>query len=107
MNGMDLGDLMKQAQKMTKQMGKIQADLKERVVEGSAGGGAVKVFMNGAQEVVDIKIAPETLDPDDVEMVQDLLTAALNQALKKSKNMAQAEMAKVTGSALPPGLLGM
>ncbi|MHC5036570.1 MAG: YbaB/EbfC family nucleoid-associated protein [Planctomycetota bacterium] len=107
MKGMDFGDLMKQAQKLTKQMNKIQGALKERVVEGSAGGGVVKVFMNGQQEVVGIKVNPDTLDPDDVEMLQDLLMVAVNQALKKSKDLAQAEMAKATGGALPPGLLGM
>ena len=107
MKGMDLGDLMKQAQKMTKQMGKIQTELKERVVEGSAGGEAVKVFMNGAQEVVDIKVSPEAVDPEDIEMLQDLLLAATNQAIKKSKDLAQAELSKVTGGSLPPGLLGL
>jgi hypothetical protein len=107
MKGMDFGDLMKQAQKMTKQMGKIQSSLKERIVEGTSGGGAIKVYINGSQEVVDIKVDPETLDPEEIDMFQDLLIAAINQALKKSKDLAQEEFAKVTGGALPPGLMGM
>ncbi len=107
MKGMDFGDLMKQAQKMTKQMAKVQSALKERVVEGTAGGGAVKVFMNGAQEVVGIKIDPGALDPDDVEMLQDLLMVSVNAAVKKAKDLAQTEMSKAAGGALPPGLLGM
>lgn len=104
---MDLNDLMRQAQKMTKQMGKIQNELKERVVEGSAGGGAVILYVNGAQEVVGVKISPEALDPDDPEMLQDLVMAAANQALKKAKEMAQAEMTKATGGMVPPGMLGL
>lgn len=107
MKGMDFGDLMKQAQRMTKEMSKIQSALKERIVEGAAGGGAVRVFMNGQQELVDVKVAPEALDPNDVDMLQDLITVAVNQAVKKSKDLAQAEMSKVAGGGLPPGLLGM
>lgn len=106
MKGMDFGDLMKQAQKMTKEMSKIQNSLKERVVEGSAGG-VVKAFVNGAQEVVGIKIDPQAVNPADVEMLQDLIQAAVNQAVKKSKDLAQAELGKATGGIVPPNLLGM
>jgi DNA-binding YbaB/EbfC family protein len=106
MKGMDFGDLMKQAQKMTKEMSKIQTALKERVVEGAAGG-VVKAFVNGQQEVVGIKIDKQAVNPDDVEMLQDLVQAAVNQALKKAKEMAQAELAKASGGLVPPNLLGM
>jgi DNA-binding YbaB/EbfC family protein len=101
-----LGDMFKQAQQMTKELARIQHELKERVVEGTAGGGVVKVHMNGQQEVLAVKMDPEAVDPDDVEMLQDLVVAAINQAVEKSKALAQKEMNKVTGGALPPGLLG-
>jgi len=107
MKGLDIGDLMKQAQKMTRQMNKVQEALKEKIVEGTAGGGVVKAYVNGNQEVVGIRIDPAAVDPQDVEMLQDAITAALNAALKKSKDLAQAEMTKATGSTLPTGLLGM
>ena len=105
MKGMDFGDLMKQAQQMTKEMSKVQSSLKERVVEGSAGG-VVKAFVNGHQELVGIKIDPQAVNPADVEMLQDLVQAAVNQAVKKSKELAQAELKKATGGLVPPGLLG-
>ncbi len=104
---MDFGDLMKQAQRMSKDMSKVQQELRERYVEGTAGGGAVKIVMNGGQEVVKVGVDPEALDPDDVEMLQDLLMAAVNQALKKSKDLAQQELGKIAGGAVPPGLLGL
>jgi len=101
-----IGDLLKQAQQMSKDLGKIQHDLKERVVEGTAGGGVVKVHMNGQQELLSLKIDPEAVDPDDVDMLQDLVLAAVNQAVKKSKALAQKEMGKLTGGMMPPGLFG-
>ena len=107
MKGLDIGDLMKQAQKMTRQMNKVQEALKEKIVEGAAGGGMVKAFVNGNQEVVGLKIDPAAVDPGDVDMLQDTVTAALNIALKKSKALAQAEMSKATGGNLPAGLLGL
>ena len=107
MKGLDIGDLMKQAQKMTRQMNKVQEALKEKIVEGAAGGGMVKAFVNGNQEVVGLKIDPAAVDPGDVDMLQDTVTAALNIALKKSKDLAQAEMSKATGGNLPAGLLGL
>jgi nucleoid-associated protein EbfC len=106
MKGVDFGDLMKQAQKMTKEMSKVQSSLKERVVEGTAGG-VVKAFVNGHQEIVGIKIDPQAVNPADVEMLEELVQAAVNQAVKKSKEMAQAELNKATGGMVPPGLLGM
>lgn len=101
-----MGDLMRQAQSMSKELGRIQHGLKERVVEGTAGGGVVKVLANGNQEFLSVTIDPEAVDPDDVEMLQDLIVAASNQAIEKAKALAQKEMGKVTGGMLPPGLLG-
>ena len=100
----DLGGLMKQAQKMQKEMARIQEELKERVVEANAGGGMVKVAVNGAQEIVSIKIDPEVIDPDDKEMLEDLILAAVTQGLKKAKELAEEEMSKVTGGLKLPGL---
>ncbi len=100
------GDLLKQAQQMSKDLAKIQHDLKDRIVEGTAGGGVVKVHMNGNQEVVALKIDPQAVDPADLEMLEDLLAAAFNQAVKKAKALAQKEMGKATGGMMPPGLLG-
>lgn len=105
MGGMgNIGDLMKQAQKMQKDMGRVQDELKERVVEGTAGGEMVKVLVNGATEVVSVKLAKEVVDPDDTEMLEDLVLAATNQAIKKAKDLAQNEMQKVTGGLNMPGL---
>ncbi len=100
----NMGEILKQAQQMSKDLAKIQHDLKDRIVEGTAGGSAVKVHMNGNQEIVGIKIEPSAVDPADLEMLEDLITAAVNQAMKKAKALAQKEMGKVTGGMLPPGL---
>jgi DNA-binding YbaB/EbfC family protein len=100
----NMGDLMKQAQKMQRDMARIQEELKERVVEGSAGGEMVKVLVNGANEVVSVKISPEVVDAEDLEMLEDLVLAAVNQGMKKSKELAQAEMQKVTGGLGLPGM---
>ncbi len=99
----NMGDLIKQAQQMQKQMAKAQEDLKQRVVEGSAGGGMVKCMVNGAQEVLSVKLDPEVLK-DDPEMLEDLIAAAVNQGLKKSQELAQKEMSKLTGGLGIPGL---
>ncbi len=99
----NLNKMMKQAQKMQQEMMSLQEELKERTVEASAGGGAVKVTVTGAQELVSITIAPEVVDPDDVEMLQDLVLAAVNEGLNKAREMAKAEMAKITGGITLPG----
>ncbi len=105
MTGMgDFSNLLKQAQKMQKEMGRIQTELRERVVEGTAGGGMVKVHVNGAQEVLSIKIDPQVVDPDDVDMLEDLVTAAVKQGLKNAKELSESEMAKLTGGINLPGL---
>jgi len=100
----DFSNLLKQAQKMQKEIGRIQAEMKERVVEGSAGGGMVKVHVNGAQEILSVKIDPKVVDPDDVEMLEDLVTAAVKQGLKSAKELSDKEMAKLTGGFNLPGL---
>ena len=100
----NIGDLMKQAQRMQKDLSRVQDDLKERVVEGTAGGEMVKVLVNGASEIVAVKLAKEVVDPDDLEMLEDLILAAANQGIKKSKELAQSEMGKVTGGLDLPGL---
>ncbi len=102
----DMMGLMKQAKQMQSKMAKIQEELAERTVEATAGGGAVKVIATGKQEIVEITISPEVVDSDDVEMLQDLVTAAVNEALRAAADMAQKEMAKVTGG-LGGGLGGL
>lgn len=100
-----MGKLMKQAQTFQKNMQTMREDLADRVVEGTSGGGMVKVQVNGVQEVISVKIDPEVVDPEDAEMLEDLVTTALAQALKKSKELNDGEMKKLTGSmGLPPGL---
>lgn len=97
----------KQAQKMQKQMDDLQNDLKERIVEASSGGGMVTVHANGKQEILSIKIDPEVVDPKDVQMLEDLILSAVSQALKKSQELYQTEMGKLTGGMNIPGLPGM
>lgn len=101
-----LGDLMRQAQKLQNQMAKLQEDLALRTVEGTAGGGMITVVANGKQEITSVKIDREVVDPQDVEMLQDLVMAAVNDALKKAQEMASSEMGKLTGglSLNMPGL---
>lgn len=99
--------VQKQAQKMQKQMEELQNDLKERVVDASSGGGMVTVHMNGKQEILSIKIDPEVVDPNDVQMLEDLILSAVSQAMKKSQELYQSEMGKVTGGLNVPGMPGM
>lgn len=97
--------MMKQVQKMQADMAKLQDELVNKTVEATAGGGAVKIVMNGKQEVQGLEIDPEVLNPDDAEMVQDLLIAVFNEALRKSQDMVSQEMNKITGGIkMPPGL---
>lgn len=104
MLGGNMGKYGKQFQDMQQQIEKVQADLRERVVEGTAGGGMVKAKVNGQQEVVDVKIEKDVINPDDKAMLEDLVLAAINEGVKKSKKLMEAEMAKVTGMMMPPGL---
>ncbi|MBN2809494.1 MAG: YbaB/EbfC family nucleoid-associated protein [Deltaproteobacteria bacterium] len=99
-----IGNLMKQAQQMQARMAKMQEEVGKRTVEAAAGGGMVKVVANGRQEIVSIVIEPEAVDPDDIEMLQDLVLAAINQALRESQAMMTDEMSKLTGGLKIPGL---
>ncbi len=101
-----LGDIMKQAQKMKAEMERIQAEAAAKTVEGSAGGGMVTAVANGKGELLSTKIDPEVLRSEDLEMLQDLVTAAVNDALRKARELLGQEMAKIAGGlGLPPGLL--
>jgi DNA-binding YbaB/EbfC family protein len=100
----NMGNMMKQAQKLQAKMLKLQEELADRTVEASAGGGMVKVVANGRQQVVGIAIEKEVVDPDDVDMLQDLILAAVNDALAKSQEMVSTEMSKLTGGLGIPGL---
>ena len=100
------GNLMKEAQKLQQQMEKMQAEVAQRKVDASAGGGMVTVEANGKQEIVSIKIDPEVINKDDAQMLEDLVLAACNEALRKSRDMMQQELGKLTGGLKIPGLGG-
>ena len=93
----NMNNLMKQAQRMQRQMEETTAALEEKEVTAAAGGGAVEVTVSGKKEVVKVKLAEEVVDPDDIEMLEDLIMAATNEALRKMEEMTQTEMAKITG----------
>ena len=99
-----LKNLMKQAQQMQAKLARVQEEMKTREVEATAGGGMVSVRASGAQEVLAIRIEREIVNPDDVEMLQDLVKAAVNEALRKSREMVAEEMGKITGGMGIPGL---
>ncbi len=102
----NLGNLVKQAQRMKAEMEKIQEEAAAKRVEGTAGGGMVTVVSNGRGDVVEVKIDREVAGPDDLEMLQDLIVAAANDALRKSRELLAQEMGRLTGGlGLPPGLL--
>ncbi len=101
-----MGDLLKQAQKMQDKMQKVQEELGGLQAEGSAGGGMVTAVANGKQEILEIHIDKEVVDPDDIEMLEDLVVAAINQALHNAQELASQEMGKAAGGMLgnlPPG----
>jgi DNA-binding YbaB/EbfC family protein len=100
-----MGNMMKQAQKLQAKMLKLQDELAERTVTASAGGGMIQVTANGRQQVTAIVIDPEVVDPDDVEMLQDLVMAAVNDALNKSQEMVSQEMGKLAPGMNIPGLI--
>ncbi len=100
-----MGNMMKQAQKLQAKMLKMQEELAERTVETSAGGGMISVVANGRQQIVSISIDKEVVDPDDVEMLQDLILAAVNDALSKAQEMVAGEMNKLTGGFNVPGMI--
>lgn len=97
MGGANFNNLMKQAQKMQQDMARVQEELKEKTVEATSGGGMITVIATGSKEIKEIKINPNAVDPDDVEMLEDLILAAVNEALRKSEEMASNEMGKLTG----------
>ena len=99
-----LKQMQKQAMGMQKQLAQIQADLKQRVYEGSAGGGMVTAHVNGQRELLAVKLAPEVVDPEDIEMLEDLITAAVAQGLKKAEEAHAEAMGKLTGGLSIPGL---
>lgn len=100
----NLGNIMNQAKMMQNRLAQIQEEMGNKTVEASAGGGMVSVTANGRQEILAIKIVPEVVNPDDVEMLQDLVQAAVNDVLRKAQEMMAQEMAKVTGGIKIPGL---
>ena len=108
-NGMgnmgNMGGMMNKVQKLQAEMGKMQEELKTRTIDVSAGGGAIKVVMNGEKQIQSLIIDPAAVDPEDVEMLQDLISAAINEAVKKVDDLMATEMGKLTGGLnLPPGM---
>ena len=104
---MNIGQIAKMAQQMQAQMAQVQAELRDATVEATAGGGAVRVVVSGAQELRAIEIDPAAVDPDEVEMLQDLVITAVNDGLARSKQLAEERMATVAGAIGVPGLPGM
>jgi hypothetical protein len=100
----NMGNMMKQVQKMQQEMARLQAEMEQKTVESSAGGGAVSVVVTGKKELKEIKINPAAVDPDDVEMLEDLILAAVNEGLRKAEEMVTGEMARITGGLNIPGL---
>jgi len=100
----DIGKLLKQAQQMQAKMAQVQAELAEKSVEASAGGGMVKVVMNGRHEVVSVTIDPEVVDPQDIEMLEDLVAAAVTEAANRVEEMVRDEMSSITGGIPLPGM---
>ena len=104
MGGGNMQQLARQAQKLQQQMTKMQEELEAREYEASAGGGMVTVKVSGKKELLGIEIKPEAVDPDDVEMLQDLVLAAVNEALRTANDTMEREMSKLTGGMSMPGL---
>ena len=100
----NMNSMMKQAQSLQKKMMKTQAELATKTIEASSGGGMIKVVANGAQKIESIVMEKEVVDPEDIEMLQDLVLAAVNDALNKSQEMVSSEMGKLTGGLNIPGL---
>jgi len=100
----NLGNIMKQAKKMQEKMTRLQQELETKTVEAQAGGGMVKVVVNGKFEVVSLKIEKDVVNSDDVEMLQDLIAAAVNEGIRKAQEMSAAEMGKITGGLSIPGM---
>ena len=106
MKGMpNMGNMLKKAQELQQKMAKLQEELGEKTVQASSGGGMVAVVANGKQEIVSIKIDPEVVDANDVEMLEDLVLAAINDALYQAKQMVSEEMSQLTGGVKIPGII--
>lgn len=104
MGGGNMNNLLKQAQKFQQQMERMQKDLEDKTFEASVGGGAVVAIANGKRQIVDIEIKPEVIDPDDPEMLQDLIITAVNESLKRAEEETANEMGKLTGGLNLPGM---
>ena len=102
--GGSMKNMLKEAKKVQEQLVQKQAELEEKEVEAASGGGAVTVRVNGRQEILSVKIKPEVVDPEDIEMLEDLVLTAVNEAVRKSQEMVSEEMAKITGGFNIPGL---
>ena len=101
---MGMGNLQRMAQQMQQEMVRIQSELAATIVDGSAGGGVVRASVTGKQELISVTIDPSAIDPDDVEMLQDLVVAAVNDALRSSRELAEQKMSAVTGGLRLPGM---
>jgi DNA-binding YbaB/EbfC family protein len=100
----NFGNIMKQAKKMQERIGQMQQELEQRTIEAQAGGGMVKVVVNGKFEIVSLKIEKDVVNPEDIEMLQDLIIAAVNEGIRKAHELASQEMAKITGGLNIPGM---
>lgn len=100
----NIGNIMKQAKKMQEKMGRLQEELETKTIEAQAGGGMVRVIVNGKFEIVSLKIEKDVVNPEDIEMLQDLIAAAVNEGIRKAQEMASSEMAKITGGLSIPGM---
>jgi DNA-binding protein, YbaB/EbfC family len=101
----NMANMMKKVQKLQADMAKLQEELKTRTLEATAGGGAIKVVVNGEKQIVSVKIDPAAVDPEDIEMLEDMIMAVVNEATKKVDDMMAQEMGKLTGGMkLPPGM---
>lgn len=107
MGGANMANMMKQAQRMQQQMMQMQQELEEKEYEATAGGGVVKAVLNGKKQLKTITIDPEAVDPEDVEMLEDMVVAAVNEALRKAEEDANASMGKLTGGINLGGLGGL
>ena len=103
-NAGNMQGMMKKVQKLQAEMLKMQEELKTRTVETTVGGGALTIVANGKKEIESIKIKPEAIDPDDVEMLQDMIVSGVNEALRKIDEMTEREMSKITGGMKLPGM---
>ncbi len=103
---MGMGKMMKQLQKVQNEVAKLQEELGERELEATSGGGAVKAVANGKKQLVSVSVSPEVVDPEDTEMLEDMIVAAVNEVMEKVDEMTAEEMKKITGGMnLPPGLM--